>query len=164
MAPGRNRRAGDEIVLPVFLGDGRCSVEVADGEMVGFGFKPFLDRSRTVELVEDDQAPVLPGVVYTRVAGVSFHDDVIQLPHFGAGKSVEIRPEPSNPRDRNALAVIAGGRRVGYLPDPIASVLAPSGTRIGRGVILMEWSTNGARHDIWVLGSMHVRLSLSIEK
>jgi hypothetical protein len=53
---------------------------------------------------------------------------------------------------------------VGYLPDPIASVLAPSGTRIGRGVILMEWSTNGTRHDIWVLGSMHVRLSLSIDK
>lgn len=163
MAHGENRRAGDEIVLPVFLGDGRCSIEVADGEVVGVGFKPFLDKARTVELIEDERAPVLPGVVYTRVAGVSFHDDVIQLPHFGAGKNVEIRPEPGNPRDRNALAVFGGGHRVGYLPDPIASVLAPSGTRVGHGVILMEWSTNGARHGIWVLGSMHVHLSLSVD-
>ena len=57
--------------------------------------------------------------------------------------------------------MFGGGQRVGYLPDPIARVLAPSGTRVGRGVILMEWSSNGVRQGIWVLGSMHVRLSLS---
>ena len=47
---GRERRAGDPIVLPVFLVDDRCSVEQADGEVVGFGYKPFLDEARTVEL------------------------------------------------------------------------------------------------------------------
>ncbi len=164
MSERKNRRSADDVVLPVFLGDGRCTVEVADGEMVGFGFKPFLDQEHTVELLQDDETPVLPGVVYTPVAGVSFHDDVLQLPHFGAGKSVEIRPEPANPRDRNALAVFGEGERVGYLPDRIASALAPSGTRIGHGVILMEWSVNGARQGIWILGSMHVRFSLSIDK
>jgi hypothetical protein len=167
VVPGQdrqNRRGGREIVLPVFLADGRCSIEMADGEVVGVGFKPFLDEARTVELIEDEQAPVLPGVVYTRVAGVPFHDDVIQLPVFGAGKSVEIRPEPGNLRDRNALAVFGDGHRVGYLPDSIASVLAPAGTRVGHGVILMEWSTNGMRHGIWVLGSMHVHFSLYVDK
>jgi len=159
--PGRNRRSADEIRLPVFLSDDRCSIEMADGEVVGLGFKPFVDKARTVELVEDDRSPVLPGVFYTRIAGVSFHDDVLQLPHFAAGQKVEIRHEPANSLDRSALSVFGGGERVGYLPVPVAEALAPSGTRVGRGVILMEWSTNGVRNGISVLGSMHVTLALS---
>jgi hypothetical protein len=159
-----NRRAGDEVVLPVFLADGRCSIETPDGEIVGFGFKPFLDESRTIEIREDDQAPVLPGVFYTRVAGVPFHDDVIGLPSFAAGEHLEIRPEPANPLDRNALAVMGGGVRVGYVPAPIANSLAPSGTRAGHGVVLMEWSKNGTRQDIWILGSMQVRLAMSLNE
>ena len=159
--PGRDRRAGHPIVLPVFLTDDRCSVEQADGEVVGFGYRPYLDEARTVELVEDDRSPVLPGVFYTRVAGVSFHDDVLQLPHFCAGEGIEIRYEPANPVDRNALAVFGGGYRVGYLPGSIAEELAPSGTRVGRGVILKEWSTNGVRSGLSVLGSMHVKVVVS---
>jgi hypothetical protein len=157
----RNRRASDQVVLPVYLVDDRRSVEMADGEVVGIGFTPFLDEARTVELVQDDRAPVLPGVVYSGVSGVAFHDDVLQLPHFGAGRPVEIHPEPGNPNDHNALAVFGGGLRVGYLPGPVAAALAPSGTRRGHGVVLMEWSTNGVRSGISVLGSMHVTLSLS---
>jgi HIRAN domain len=162
--PADNRRAGDEIRLPVFLGDGGCTVEVADGTMVGVGFKPFLDEDRTVELIEDEESPVLPGVFYTRVAGASFHDDALRLAHFAAGQHVEIRPEPANPLDRNALAVFGGGVRVGYIPAPIAKVLAPSGTRVGRGTVMMEWSTNGVRHDIWILGSMRVTLAFASEE
>jgi hypothetical protein len=160
----RGRRAGDEIVVPVFLAHGERSIEVADGTVVGFGFRVFLDRERSVELVEDDQAPVLPGIFHTQVAGVSFHDDVLQLPHFGAGRKVEIRPEPANESDRNALAVCSDGLRVGYLPAPIADVLAPAGTRVGRGMVVMEWSTNGERRGISVLGSMHVNLAVSKEE
>ncbi len=160
---GRERRAGEPIVLPVFLVDDRCSVEQADGEVVGFGYKPFLDEARTVELTQDDCSPVLPGVFYTQVAGVSFHDDVLQLPDFCAGKRIEIRPEPANPVDRNALAIFGGGHRVGYLPDPIAEELAPSGTRVGRGIILKEWSTNGVRSGLSVLGSMHVKIAASTD-
>jgi hypothetical protein len=155
-----NRRATDDIVLPVYLTPARSTVELADGEVVGIGYTPFLDEARTVEIKEDDRSPVLPGVVYTRVAGVSFHDDVIHLPAFEAGRQVEIRPEPGNSRDPNALAVWGDGQRVGYLPDPIARLLAPSGTRVGQGAILMEWSSNGQRQGLWVLGSMHVRISL----
>lgn len=159
--PGADRRAGEEIVLPIFVVDHQCTVEGPDGDEVGSGFRAFLDRSRTVELVENERVPVLPGVFYTRVAGVSFHDDVLQLPWFGVGESVEIRHEPASELDQHALAVYGGGTRVGYVPGPIADVLAPGGTRAGRGVVLMEWSRNGARQNIWVLGSMHVKLSLS---
>jgi hypothetical protein len=163
MTPEQLRRSADQVVLPIYLRDDAVTVHVADGEMFGFGFKPFLDSDRKVELLADDNAPVLPGVFFTRVAGVSFHDDVLQMPQFRAGQSVAIKAEPANPRDRSALAVLGGGLRVGYLPAPIAEVLAPSGTRVGRGLIVKEWSTNGVRHDIWILGSMHVTLSVSVD-
>ena len=158
-----NRRATDDVLLPIYLRDDDRTVAVADGEMVGFGFKAFLDQERTVELIENDQSPVLPGVFFTRVSGVAFHDDALQLPQFGAGRMIEIRPEPANPTDRDALAVMGGGMRVGFVPAPIAGTLAPPGTRIGRGIVLREWSTNGRREDIWILGSMHVRLSIVTE-
>ena len=51
--------------------------------------------------------------------------------------------------------------RVGYVPVAIADSLAPSGTRAGRGIVLMEWSCNGQRHGITVLGSMHVTLQIA---
>jgi hypothetical protein len=162
-SPGPDRRAGEEIVLPVFLLDHQSIVQGADGDDVGRGFRVFLDALRTVELVENERAPVLPGVFYTRVAGVSFHDDVLQFPQFGVGEPVEIRHEPASELDQHALAVYGGGTRVGYVPGPIADVLAPAGTRAGRGVVLMEWSRNGARQNIWVLGSMHVKLSFSTD-
>jgi hypothetical protein len=50
---------------------------------------------------------------------------------------------------------------VGYVPDPIAEELAPSGTRVGRGLIVKEWSTNGVRSGISVLGSMHVKIAVA---
>ena len=164
MTPEQLRRAADRVVLPIYLSDDAVSVPVADGEMFGFGFTPYLDSERKVELLADDSAPVLPGVFYTKVAGVSFHDDVLQMPHFGAGQPVTIKPETSNPRDRNALAVVGAGVRVGYLPTSIANVLAPAGTRAGRGLIVKEWSTNGVRHDLWILGSMHVPLKVSTDE
>lgn len=159
--PASERRSGEEVVLPVYLVEERQSVQVAEGEVVGLGFRPFLDPSCTVGLDEDDSGPVLPGVFFARVAGVSFHDDILQLPHFRAGRRVEIRHEPDNPTDHNALAVLGGGRRVGYVPSPIARLLAPAGTRSGRGLVVMEWSTNGVRHGLSVLGSMHVNVSVS---
>ena len=158
-----NRRAADGVVLPVYLEPCERTVQSADGEIFGLGFKAFLDPARTEELREDDTAPVLPGVFFTRVAGVSFHDDVLQLPHFAAGQPVEFKQEPANPLDHSALAVLGGGLRVGFLPASIAEVLAPSGTRVGRGVVLWEWSANGVRQDLWVLGSMHVTLSFARE-
>jgi hypothetical protein len=161
--PVPNRRAADDVRLPIYLRDDHQTVPGPDGELSCLGFKAYLDEARTVELIENDRSPVLPGVFFTRVIGVSFHDDVLQLPHFGAGQPIEIRPEPANPLDRDALAVLGGGQRVGFVPAAISNVLAPSGTRVGRGVILKEWSSNGMRQDIWILGSMHVHLAMAME-
>jgi hypothetical protein len=157
------RRSPEVVVLPIWLVEDHRTHEVADGEVVGLGYIPYLDRERTLPLAEDDREPVLPGVFCTRVSGVSFHDDAVRLAHFSSGSSVEIRAEPANARDRNPLAIFGGGRRVGYVPAPIASSLAPSGTRVGHGIILMEWSSNGQRHGLTVLGSMHVTLQISLD-
>jgi hypothetical protein len=156
------RRSTEGVVLPVWLAEDRRTVEVADGEVIGVGYTPYLDPDRKVTLFEDSRSPVLPGVFCTRLTGVSFHDDVLQLPHFRAGSSVEIRPEPANASDRNPLAIFGGGQRVGYVPASIATTLAPSGTRMGRGIVLMEWSSNGRRHGLSVLGSMHVILQIAL--
>jgi hypothetical protein len=158
---GGNRRASDEITLHVHLAEYRCSVQGTDGDEVGVGYKAYLDEAHTVEIIEDDLAPVLPGVFYTRIAGVTFHDDSLQLPQFGMGRHVEIRPEPATALDRNGLGVFGDDLRVGYVPAAIADVLAPSGTRVGHGVILMEWSNNGSRVGIWVLGSMRVAIEVA---
>ncbi len=162
----KERRAGDPdpLVLSVFLRDHQCAIDQPGGTVIGTGYKPYLDEDRTVELVEDDRAPVLPGVFFTQVMGADFHDDVIRLPHFGAGKTVEIRHDPMNATDRSALAVFGGGQRVGYLPGAIAEALAPPGTRAGRGIVVMEWSTDGARSGISVLGSLQVALAVSMEE
>ncbi len=161
---GADRRAAAGVLLPVWLVEDRRTLEVADGELVGLGFTPFLDPQRTQPLDEDDSAPVLPGVFCTQVSGVSFHDDVVQRPEFSAGRSLEIRPEPANARDRNPLAVFGGGVRVGYVPAPVADSLAPSGTRMGRGIVLREWSSNGRRHGLTILGSMQVTLQVSLDR
>jgi hypothetical protein len=160
---GDQRRTHDGVVLPIYLADCRRTVQLGDGEMVGTGFTPFLDQAHTVEVREDHGAPVLPGVFYAAVTGVSFHDDVLQLPLFSAGSRVDIRPEPANAQDRTPLSVLSDSRRVGYVPTAIAAALAPSGTRSGHGIVLMEWAANGVRQGLWVLGSMHVDLRVSHE-
>jgi hypothetical protein len=161
---GEERRSPTDLVLSVWLVEDRRTLQVADGEIVGLGYTPFLDRDRTAPLPEDSEAAVLPGVFCTRVSGVSFHDDVAHLPQFAAGRSVEIRSEPANARDRNPLAIFGGGVRVGYVPAVIANTLAPSGTRAGRGFILREWSRNGERHGLSILGSMHVRIEVLLDQ
>lgn len=160
MTGSLRRRANDEVSLAVFLAPWQVSIEGPDGELVGIGYRPYLDRECTVELSEDELTPVLPGVFFTRVDGVDFHDDVIPLRHFGAGSRIQIKPEPGNPTDRDTLAVIGGGFRVGFLPSAIAKGLAPPGTRSGHGVVVTEWSTNGGRHGVSILGSMSVRLDI----
>jgi hypothetical protein len=158
---GAKRRTHDGMVLPIYLADCRRTVEAGDGELVGMGFTPFLDPDHTEEIHEDHGAPVLPGVFYANVEGVSFHDDVLQLPLFSAGNSIDIRPEPANAHDRAPLSIVSGRERVGYVPTAIAAAMAPSGTRSGHGIILMEWTANGVRQDLWVLGSMHVELRIT---
>lgn len=49
-----------------------------------------------------------------RVAGVSFYQDAVKQCFIG--ERVELVPEPTNPADKDAIAIMANGRLIGYIP------------------------------------------------
>lgn len=63
-----------------------------------------------------------------RVAGTSFRPDgCCRAIAAGEPFAVELRPEPNNPKDRNAVAVLLNGEQVGYLPADVAADVAEQG-------------------------------------
>jgi single-stranded-DNA-specific exonuclease len=69
-------------------------------------------------------------VIHSRVAGVTFENRQSVLEIMTTDMPLQIRPEPTNKFDPNALAVwvaIAPGdvRQCGYLPRDLAKLIAP---------------------------------------
>jgi hypothetical protein len=65
-----------------------------------------------------------------RVAGVAgagrHHADALAAEDVGPGRPLELRRDPDNPHDPNAIAVhAAGGAQVGWVPRELAAELAP---------------------------------------
>jgi HIRAN domain-containing protein len=64
-----------------------------------------------------------------RVAGVAgagrHHADALQTKAAEPGNRLELRRDPDNPHDPNAIAVLAGGEQVGWVPRELAAELAP---------------------------------------
>lgn len=76
---------------------------------------------------------MIPDRFEVKVVGVSFRDGYPESIHAlarayaqtpGTGEASLIR-QPENPVDRNAVAVLAGGEQVGFVPAGLASRLAP---------------------------------------
>lgn len=57
----------------------------------------------------------------TAVAGVSHYQDAVST--VRTGDTVDIRPEPDNPYDSNALGLYAYGNKIGYVPAAVAQRL-----------------------------------------
>jgi hypothetical protein len=64
-----------------------------------------------------------------RVAGVAgagkHHADALQADSVEPGSALELRRDRDNPHDRNAIAVLARGEQVGWVPRELAAELAP---------------------------------------
>lgn len=62
------------------------------------------------------------------VGEAAYQDHIRQVDKTAQGGEFDIvlHPEPRNPHDRNAVAVLADGRPVGYLPRAMASVWQPA--------------------------------------
>jgi HIRAN domain len=66
-----------------------------------------------------------------RVAGVAgarlHHSDALDSGDVAPGRPLELRRDPANPHDPNAIAVHAagGGEQVGWVPREVAAELAP---------------------------------------
>jgi hypothetical protein len=65
-----------------------------------------------------------------RIAGVAgagrHHADALAADAAGPGRPLELRRDPGNPHDPNAIAVHAGGVQVGWVPRAVAEVIAPA--------------------------------------
>jgi hypothetical protein len=73
------------------------------------------------------------GLIVTGAAGAAqFHDEVLQSTGADPGAPLELRREPDNEHDENAIAVeversgaAGGGGRLGFVPRELAAELAP---------------------------------------
>jgi hypothetical protein len=64
-----------------------------------------------------------------RVVGVAgagrHHAEALRSDDVGPGRPLELRRDPANEHDPNAIAVLAGGEQVGWVPRELAAELAP---------------------------------------
>lgn len=67
--------------------------------------------------------------IISKVSGVSFDNRQSIIATLRGNEAVQVRAEPENPHDKNALAIWAatpsGPQHVGYVPREAAEVLAP---------------------------------------
>jgi hypothetical protein len=71
-------------------------------------------------------APELAAVRISGVAGAArFHDETLQSDAAGPGRPLELRRDPGNEHDPNAIAVLLpGGEQLGFVPRELAAELA----------------------------------------
>jgi len=78
-----------------------------------------------------------------RVAGTTHAGEVLQDPRFSPGRAVELRPDPANPHDADAVGVWdAGGEaQVGWVPAADAPEVAGMirGGQALSGIVLREF-------------------------
>jgi hypothetical protein len=61
------------------------------------------------------------GLIVTHVAGAVHRKDALESDEAAPGRPLTLRPEPDNPHDPNAVAVLLGsGAPVGYVPRDVA--------------------------------------------
>ncbi len=104
----RRRRAGDGVRLPVYLEGDHCTVESADGFLVGLGFKAYLDppapssctRTTTCSSYPASSTPESPERRSTTTCSPSTSSVPVGPSRYG--------PNPPTSRDRFALAVFGG--------------------------------------------------------
>lgn len=83
------------------------------------------DASTDRSISHQQLSELVPGAVVFNVAGTSHRQDALQGPAFAPSEPVKLIPEPSNPYDRNAIAVWDTNRRkhIGYVPAELAPTL-----------------------------------------
>jgi hypothetical protein len=106
-----------------------------------------------------------------RVAGVAgagaHHADALATDAVAPGRPLELRREPGNPHDQNAIQVhpTDGGAQVGWVPRELAAELAPEldAGRPWSAVVLREQrrSPRDPRHGLTMLLAPDTEIELS---
>jgi hypothetical protein len=97
-----------------------------DGGIVWLaGFQPVAGDGRY--LGRDAPELATAGLMIAGVAGAArHHGEALASDAAEPGRPLELRRDPDNPHDPNAIKVLAGGEQVGWVPRGVAEVLAPA--------------------------------------
>ena len=88
------------------------------------GYTPVADDGRY--LGRDAPELAARGLQVATVAGAArHHADALERDAAAPGRPLELRRDPDNEHDPNAIAVLAGGAQVGWVPRELAAELAP---------------------------------------
>lgn len=99
-----------------------------DGSIVWVAGYSVVDPGSGRYLARDAPELAARGLVVCGVAGAArFHDDVLQGDGASPGRPLELRRDPGNEHDPNAVAVLTtgGGGQLGFVPREVAEALAP---------------------------------------
>jgi hypothetical protein len=118
------------------------------------GYTPVDDDGRY--LGRDAPELVARGLRVAGVAGAArFHGEALAGDAAAPGQPLELRRDPGNEHDPNAVMVLAGGDQVGWVPRELAAELAPLLDRgdIWSAVVLREQraSPRDPRHGLTML-------------
>jgi HIRAN domain len=87
------------------------------------GYTPVDETGRY--LARDAPELAARGLHVAGVAGARFQAEALESDAAAPGRALELRRDPENEHDANAIAVLAGGAQVGWVPRELAARLAP---------------------------------------
>jgi hypothetical protein len=87
------------------------------------GYTPVDDSGRY--LARDAPELAVRGLRVAGVAGARFQSAALETDAAAPGRPLELRRDAENEHDPNAVAVLAGGEQVGWLPRELAAEIAP---------------------------------------
>ena len=97
-----------------------------DGGQVWVAGYQLIDQSSGRYLARDAPELTAHGLRVVGGAGAGrHHADAIASDAVAPGRPLELRRDPANEHDSNAIAVHAGGAQVGWVPREVAAELAP---------------------------------------
>ena len=138
-----------------------------DGGQVWVAGYQLIDRESGRYLARDAPELAARGLRVVGVAGAGrHHADAIESDSAAPGRPLELRRDPANEHDPNAIAVHAGGAQVGWVPRELAAELAPQldAGRVWAAVVLREQrrSPRDPRHGLTMLLAPSAELELGV--
>ena len=96
-----------------------------DGGQVWLSGYQLVDPETGAFLGRDAPQVAGRGLRVASVAGARHRERALESDALAPGSALELRREPGNEHDPDAVAVWAGGAQVGYVPRDLAAELAP---------------------------------------
>jgi HIRAN domain len=96
-----------------------------DGGQVWLSGYQLVDPQTGSFLARDAPQLAERGLHVSGVAGARHHAEALAGAALAPGDRLELRREPDNPHDANAIAVHGGGAHLGFVPRELAAELAP---------------------------------------